>query len=182
MSRYQHKDISFEPPSAWLDSTVARFHPKPSPLGSPPVPSITMAFEPMPSGLTVGLYAVQLLVKFAKTVPGFEFLNREETMIGDRHAVLLRFQFKPNDEASEPMEQTTALVTAGNEREPEVAVLTIASPAALAESSMALFTSVLRTVRFENPVPVATGSSPARPPAPPPAEFQLGMPGVRSRQ
>jgi hypothetical protein len=189
MPRYQHNDISFEPPAGWMDSTVARFHPAPSPVGAPPVPSITMAMERLAPGVSMRTHADQLFVRLAKSVRDFDFLNREETMIGDRTAILLRFQFKASPDAPETMEQTMALVASGTEREPQIVVLAMACPAESAQSSMAVFTNVLRSVRFEEPVVAAAPSSPApaspstRPPPPPPSVgFGFGpMPGVRAR-
>jgi hypothetical protein len=193
MPRYQHKDLSFEPPSDWLDSTVARFHPPPAPVGAPPVPAITMAYEPLPPGVGARMHADQMLVRLAKTVVGFDFLNREDVTIGDRPAILFRFRFRPDAEALEAMEQTMALVPAGTDRDPRIAILSIACPIASAQVNMGVFTNVLRTVRFDEPgvaastVPTAAPSSPstppARPSAPPPAQagFHLGIPGVRSR-
>jgi hypothetical protein len=171
-----NKNFSFEPPPDWIESSVVRFHPPPSPPGAPPVPSITVEQEPLTPGSTLQLHAHRYVVRLSRTAPGFELLNTEDMTIGGRPAMLLRFRFLPSPEAQWTMEQTTALVAVDKAT---VAIVSIASPSESAQSNMPFFANVLRSMRFGEPI-----STP--PPSPrasrPPLEMPYTpMPGAHRR-
>jgi len=164
MARYSHQDISFDPPHTWFESTVARFHGKPAPPGAPPAPCITMEHEPLARGMTVRTHAAQWIEELEKTLRGFKLMNRDETTIGGRPAILVRFRF---DQDKSTMEQVVAMIAGGSGPQPHLVVLSLGCPWSAMQASMPVFRKVLESVRFEQPWQAEPATAkPSTPPGP----------------
>jgi hypothetical protein len=104
--------------------------------------------EPLAPRETLQLYVTRLILKLGMTTESFELVQNENTRIGERAATLIRFRYL-NPEA-EWMEQTMALISAGNERERFIAIFSVSCPEEAAEPSRAVFSDVLQSVRVDS--------------------------------
>ncbi len=180
MATYHQKDLSFEAPAEWIDTTVAFFHGPAAPAGTPPASSITVMREPLRAADTLRTHADRKLVQLGKDLARFELLESTDVELAGRPAVLLRFRFGPD--GRERIEQTMVLVDPLDDPERVVVVVSTAAVLERVDETRVAFATTLRSLRFDQTPTLRVAPRPPEGPAPsirPP--LSIPMPGFPRR-
>ncbi len=179
MARFQQSNVSFEPPAAWLDTTIASFRAPTAEPDAAAAPTILMAREVLQPADTLRTHADRKLVQLGREAQRFALVESKELQVGGRPALLLRYRLSGQD--GRRLEQTTVMVDPAHDPEHKVAVFVMIAAAEQAEQSHAVFADMLTSVRFSETTGMEAHPGAASPAArrwpnePPPPS--LPMPG-----
>jgi hypothetical protein len=144
MPRHEGRDITFDVPRHWEDRTLVAFAATPV-SGQAVAPNLVMTRDTLGPSDTLQSYADRQLAELAKRLDAFELDGREETTLGGRPAVVIRFRSKAS---SGELEQRLAIAE-GIRR--TVYCFTLTTSRADSDQMNPLFDRILSTVRFPRP-------------------------------
>jgi hypothetical protein len=142
------RGFSFDAPADWDDRSVVAFAPPPS-FGT--AASISITHDRIPQGMTLHLYADQLLLEIGQQLNDFELDVVAEAEIDGMPALRLRFTWLSHQGR---IEQTLTFVRP-DALGPDVTTFTTTAPVEVAARCRPIFDGTLASVRFARRKPVS---------------------------
>lgn len=144
MARCAYREVTMDVPDDWQDRTVLAFS-APAQSGKVSQPSIVIARESLPEGMTVRTFAAKHLAASARGLPDFELEDSREIAIAGQRGVETRFGWTAD---RGPVVQRQVVVGVGN------VVYTITQSCAPSEmaSAKAMFDAMIQSLQFGPPV------------------------------
>ena len=163
MGLHQQRDLAFEAPPDWFESTVAAFKAPATEVG--PEIVLLVAREPLMPNDTLEGHMGRTLLKLGKELDDVVMGETRELEVGARRALSVRVEFEAS---SGRFEQTLVMVDPTRDPDGQVWVFVSTAPLERREEASAALERVLFTARFEAPEEPPK-SFEALPPVPMPA-------------
>ncbi len=180
MQRYRYRNVSFEPPANWVETTIAAYHAPPGPDGSKSS-WLVVGREPLAPAVTLRAYADRALIRLAQGAEAVSLVDTRSLMVGDRSAILVRVKMgSPEGET----EKTLVMVEPGDGPPRRVTRFVMTAPLAQAEATQRALAETLSSVRFGASSASASVDAPAAAAATQPSAarerpYLVSIPGTR---